>query len=275
MRNSPAEALAAACTPTASVRCVWQQLQAEARRAPQEDSVLGPLIDRSILCRSSFWQALSSLLSAKLSIQTVSMDIWLECFADAHGPEAEEAAKDDLAATLLRDPAAENLLVPFLCYKGFHALQCHRVAHQLWNARRRTLARLLQSRVSEVFGVDIHPAVPVGRRVFIDHATGIVIGETASIGNDVSILQKVTLGGTGKEYGDRHPKIRDRAFMQQARRYWATLKSALPPPSALEASCLSRFRLTPRSLAYLLAFFARMDFDSAVWNTVVNLFEVC
>ncbi|MDF5853703.1 serine O-acetyltransferase [Pseudomonas aeruginosa] len=213
MRNSPAEALAAVCTPTASVTCVWQQLQAEARRAPQEDSVLGPLIDRSILCRSSFWQALSSLLSAKLSTQTVSMDIWLECFADAHGPEAEEAAKDDLAATLLRDPAAENLLVPFLCYKGFHALQCHRVARQLWNARRRTLARLLQSRVSEVFGVDIHPAVPVGRRVFIDHATGIVIGETASIGNDVSILQKVTLGGTGKEYGDRHPKIRDRAFI--------------------------------------------------------------
>ncbi|WP_301184117.1 serine O-acetyltransferase [Comamonas thiooxydans] len=213
MRNSPTVATAAVRPPTASVTCVWQRLQAEARHAPLEDPVLRPLIDKSILCCGSFWQALSCLLSTKLSSQTVSMDIWQECFTYAHGPDAEEAAKDDLATTLLRDPAAENLLVPFLCYKGYHALQCHRVAHQLWSARRSTLARLLQSRVSEVFGVDIHPAVPVGQRVFIDHATGIVIGETASIGNDVSILQKVTLGGTGKEHGDRHSKIRDRAFI--------------------------------------------------------------
>ncbi|MBQ1782615.1 MAG: serine O-acetyltransferase [Gammaproteobacteria bacterium] len=193
--------------------CVWRRLQAEARLTSLKEPALLPFIDRVILCHASFWQALSFLLSEKLSSRTIAIDIWQESFACGHGAGLEEAAKDDLAATALRDPAAQDLLIPFLCYKGFHALQCHRVAHHLWNIHRNTLARLLQSRVSEVFDVDIHPAVPVGQRVFIDHGTGIVIGESASIGNDVSILQKVTLGGTGKEQGDRHPKIRDHAFI--------------------------------------------------------------
>ncbi|MEI7610214.1 MAG: serine O-acetyltransferase EpsC, partial [Rhodospirillaceae bacterium] len=100
-------------------------------------------------------------------------------------------------------------LTPFLYFKGFHSLQWHRVGHWLWKHGRQDFARFLQSRVSEVFAVDIHPAVPVGNGVFIDHATGLVVGETAVIGDDVSILQGVTLGGTGKEHGDRHPKVRD------------------------------------------------------------------
>jgi len=119
------------------------------------------------------------------------------------------AAAADLDAIRARDPAAESYLTPFLYYKGFYALQWHRIGHWLWQAGRRDLAHFLQSRVSEVFAVDIHPAVPVGCGVFIDHGTGLVVGETAVIGNDVSILHEVTLGGTGKERGDRHPKVRD------------------------------------------------------------------
>jgi serine O-acetyltransferase len=119
------------------------------------------------------------------------------------------AAIADLVAIRMRDPAAENYLSPFLYYKGFHALQWRRIGHWLWRDGRRELAHFLQSRVSEVFAVDIHPAVPIGSGVFIDHGTGLVVGETAVIGDDVSILHEVTLGGTGKERGDRHPKVRD------------------------------------------------------------------
>jgi serine O-acetyltransferase len=119
------------------------------------------------------------------------------------------AAMADLTAVRTRDPAAESYLTPFLYYKGFHALQWHRIGHWLWQSDRRDLAHFLQSRVSEIFAVDVHPAVPIGRGVFIDHGTGLVVGETSVIGNDVSILHEVTLGGTGKERGDRHPKVRD------------------------------------------------------------------
>ncbi len=127
----------------------------------------------------------------------------------AEDPAIVAAAVADLIAIRTRDPAAETHLTPFLYYKGFHALQWRRIGHRLWRDDRRDLARFLQSRVSEVFAVDIHPAVPVGRRLFIDHGTGLVVGETAVIGDDVSILHEVTLGGTGKERGDRHPKVRD------------------------------------------------------------------
>jgi serine O-acetyltransferase len=119
-------------------------------------------------------------------------------------------AAHDLTAIGARDPAAVgDLLTPFLHYKGFHALSVHRVAHRLWQQGRQAVAHVLQARVSQVLGVDIHPAARFGHGVFIDHATGVVIGETAVVGNDVSILQGVTLGGTGKEAGDRHPKVRD------------------------------------------------------------------
>jgi serine O-acetyltransferase len=124
-----------------------------------------------------------------------------------HDPFRDAIA--DLVAIRSRDPAEENYLSPFLYYKSFHALQWHRIGHWLWRHVRRELAHFLQSRVSQVFAVDIHPAVPIGSGVFIDHGTGLVVGETAVIGDDVSILHEVTLGGTGKERGDRHPKVRD------------------------------------------------------------------
>jgi serine O-acetyltransferase len=120
-----------------------------------------------------------------------------------------QAFRCDIAAVYDRDPACDRRIEPVLFFKGFHAIQTHRLAHWLWNRGRRDFALYLQSRSSSIFGTDIAPAAPMGRGIMLDHATGIVVGRTASIGNDVSILQDVTLGGTGKETGDRHPKIRD------------------------------------------------------------------
>ena len=127
--------------------------------------------------------------------------------AYAADPTLAEIAEDDLRAVFERDPACKGYLQPFLFFKGFLALQTQRVSHRLWNQGRETLAFYLQSRMSELFQVDIHPATRIGRGVFVDHGTGIVIGETAVIGDGVSMLQGVTLGGTGAERGDRHPKI--------------------------------------------------------------------
>ncbi len=123
-------------------------------------------------------------------------------------PELVDAFRADLTAIVERDPACGRLIEPFLYFKGFHAIEAHRLAHWLWRQGRVDFALYLQSRASEVFQTDIHPAAPFGRGVFLDHATGLVIGETAVVEDDVSILQNVTLGGTGKESGDRHPKVR-------------------------------------------------------------------
>ena len=122
-------------------------------------------------------------------------------------PKLVDIAEADLKAVFERDPACKGYVQPFLFFKGFQALQAQRVAHWLWGQGRETIALYLQSRMSEVFQVDIHPATRIGSGVFIDHGTGIVIGETAVIGDDVSMMQDVTLGGTGAERGDRHPKI--------------------------------------------------------------------
>jgi serine O-acetyltransferase len=127
----------------------------------------------------------------------------------AEAPSIIAEAIIDLEAVHSRDPAADGFLTPFLYYKGFHALQWYRVGHWLWNNRRRHLARFLQSRVSQALAIDIHPAARIGHGVFIDHGTGVVIGETSVVGNNVSMLHEVTLGGTGKETGDRHPKVGD------------------------------------------------------------------
>jgi len=164
-----------------------------------------------VLRHAGFAPALSALLAGKLAEPIMPAerldDLVRAAFADE--PAIVAAAVADLAAICTRDPAADGCLTPFLYFKGFHALEWHRIGHWLWRQGRRDLAHYLQSRVSEIFAVDIHPAVPVGSGVFIDHGTGLVVGETAVIGNDVSILQEVTLGGTGKERGDRHPKVRD------------------------------------------------------------------
>ena len=123
-------------------------------------------------------------------------------------PTIQDAIRKDLEATANRDPASHGISEPFLHYKGFHALESHRAAHWLWEQQRHVLACYLQSRISETFAVDAHPAARIGKGILIDHATGVVIGETAVIDDDVSMLHEVTLGGTGRETGDRHPKVR-------------------------------------------------------------------
>jgi serine O-acetyltransferase len=187
---------------------VWTALRAEAATAAQTEPVLRAMLELAVLRHTALGPALAALLARKLAEALMPAER-LEDLVREAGPGLVADAVSDLAATRRRDPAARGWLSPFLHYKGFHALSWHRVAHGLWRAGRKDLALYLQSRGSLVFGVDIHPAVPVGRGVFIDHATGVVVGETAAIGNDVSILQGVTLGGTGKEVGDRHPKVRD------------------------------------------------------------------
>lgn len=194
--------------PTPSPAELWAALRAEAAAAAVAEPVLRGLMELAILRHAAPLPALAALLAGRLAEPLMPAER-LEDLVREAGPDFLHLAVADMAATRRRDPAARGWLATFLYYKGFHALSWHRVAHGLWRDGRHELARYLQNRGSLVFGVDIHPAVPVGRGVFIDHATGVVIGETASIGNDVSILQGVTLGGTGKQRGDRHPKVRD------------------------------------------------------------------
>jgi serine O-acetyltransferase len=188
---------------------VWVSLRQEAERASRDEPALASLLNAVVLSHDGVAEALSYQLARKLGDQELramsAREIADEAFeAD---PSLVAAAEADLRAVFERDPACKGYLQPFLFFKGFLALQTHRVAHWLWVHRRETLAFYLQSKTSEVFQVDIHPAARIGSGVFIDHGTGIVIGETAVVGDDVSMLHGVTLGGTGAEQGDRHPKI--------------------------------------------------------------------
>ncbi len=190
---------------------VWEHMVIDARAVIARDAAMEGFMDVAVLSHDSFASALAALLARKLGDRVMPearlLDIVRAAMAD--DPLIVRSAIADLIAVVTRDPAADSCLTPFLYFKGYLSLQWHRIGHWLWKYGRHDLARFLQSRVSEAFAVDIHPAVPVGNGVFIDHATGLVVGETAVIGNDVSILQGVTLGGTGKEHGDRHPKVRD------------------------------------------------------------------
>uniref|UniRef100_A0A0D9VQR0 serine O-acetyltransferase n=1 Tax=Leersia perrieri TaxID=77586 RepID=A0A0D9VQR0_9ORYZ len=196
----------------ASGDIVWHTLRAEAQADADDEPLLLKFYHELVLSRPSLESALASLLATKLCIpgalpQDQLRDLLTDAL-DAH-PEAGRAARADLAAACDRDPACDKMVHCFLYYKGFLALQAHRVAHALWSDGRRAPALLLQSRASEVFGVDIHPGARIGSGILLDHATGVVIGETAVVGSDVSILHAVTLGGTGKDSGDRHPKVGD------------------------------------------------------------------
>ena len=200
---APAELAEAAPAP------VWKRLRFDAAASAAEEPTLASLLNAAILSHDHLHDALSYFMAQKLAGSEMNALQMREIFESAYraDPELERAAERDMSAILDRDPACRSFLQPFLFFKGFQALQAHRVAHWLWNEGRDTLAFFFQSRSSELFGVDIHPAAQIGSGVFFDHATGIVIGETAVVGDDSSILQGVTLGGTGKEFGDRHPKI--------------------------------------------------------------------
>jgi len=188
---------------------VWEAVRAGARQILDSEPPLGNLVLSPILNQESFEDALAHRLAARLDHEDVSADIIRQSFAEVikDNPVIGEAARADLAATLERDPACHRAIEPLLYFKGYQAIQTHRFAHALFRAGRRDFALYLQSRSSQVFQVDINPAVPMGRGIMLDHGTGLVIGETAVVGDNVSMLQNVTLGGTGKSDQDRHPKI--------------------------------------------------------------------
>jgi len=188
---------------------IWSQLRASAEEAARAEAHLGSLLNAVVLSHGDLAGALSFQIARKLGdAELASMSVREVCqSAFAADPEMVAAAEADLQAVAERDPAIKTLLQPFLYFKGFQALQAWRVAHWLWGQGRETLAFHFQSRISELFQVDIHPAARMGSGLFLDHGTGIVIGETAVVGDAVSMLHGVTLGGTGAERGDRHPKI--------------------------------------------------------------------
>jgi serine O-acetyltransferase len=190
---------------------VWDRIRKETEKKAAEEPLLASFLYATILNHSQLERALSFHLASQLDSATVSALLLREVILDAlkHDPCIPKAIRADLMAVEERDSACHELSIPFLYFKGFHALQSHRVAHWLWKQGRQSLALFFQNRVSSVFGVDIHPAAQLGHGIMLDHATGLVIGETTTVGNNVSILQSVTLGGTGKDEGDRHPKIAD------------------------------------------------------------------
>jgi serine O-acetyltransferase len=188
----------------------WGRIRSEARQETEREPALASFLFASVLRHSRLEDALSGILANKL--QTPDLSALLLCDlcqgAIAADSSIRASIRADLLAARTRDPAARGYLQPFLYYKGFHALQAYRVAHALWGQERHTLAAHFQNRISEAFGVDVHPAARLASGILIDHGTSVVIGETAVVEENVSILHEVTLGGTGNESGDRHPKVR-------------------------------------------------------------------
>lgn len=189
---------------------VWLRVRQEAEKVVRAEPALGGFVYAAILSQPTLEAALVQRLVSRLT-GAIPAEMLRQAFqetVDGNG-EIGRAVRFDILALLDRDPAAGGTLEPVLYFKGFHALQAHRIAHALWTNGRRDFALYIQDKASEIFQVDIHPAVPVGIGIFIDHATGISIGETARIGNNVSLLQGVVLGADGNARGDRHPKIGD------------------------------------------------------------------
>ncbi|MBU2993694.1 serine O-acetyltransferase [Octadecabacter sp. 1_MG-2023] len=190
---------------------VWQRICDEAQAAIHDEPLIGGFVHASVLHHTSLENALAYRISMKLSSPDMS-DQMLREIADrayAAEPEIVDSARADIVAIFDRDPACLRFLQPLLFFKGFQAVQAFRLGNFLWKEGRKDLAYFVQMRVSEIFGVDIHPGATIGKGLMIDHAHSIVIGETAVVGDNVSMLHSVTLGGTGKEEEDRHPKIGD------------------------------------------------------------------
>jgi serine O-acetyltransferase len=189
---------------------VWMRIRVEAEEIVRREPELATFLYATILHHDTLEAAVINRVTERLDSPDVPAELIRQAYGDAldSDPEIGTTFRADIVATVDRDPATHRFIDPVLYYKGFHAIQAHRLAHWLWKKGRKDFAFYLQSRSSAAFQTDIHPAVTIGRGIFLDHATGLVVGETAIIDDDVSILQEVTLGGTGKEDGDRHPKIR-------------------------------------------------------------------
>ncbi|MGH1356072.1 MAG: serine O-acetyltransferase [Thalassovita sp.] len=190
---------------------VWSRIISEAEQAVEDEPLLGGLLHSSILHHNSIEKALAYRISLKLASNEMSEQLFREICDTAYKSDSDLSlsARADIVAVYERDPACHRFVQPLMFFKGFQAIQAHRVAHWLWSEGRHDMAYFFQMRISETFGVDIHPAAKIGRGIMIDHAHSIVIGETAVVGDNVSLLHSVTLGGTGKEDEDRHPKIGD------------------------------------------------------------------
>lgn len=190
---------------------IWALVRRQAETAALSEPQLASEMYSAILVHDSLDEALATVLANSLHTATFQATQWVELFLSALSTDAAfgDAARADIAATMGRDPANPHAAGVLLYSKGFHALQSWRLAHWLWNEGRAPLALYMQSRISARFAVDIHPAARIGAGVLLDHGSGIVVGETATLGDNVSVLQNVTLGGTGKEKGDRHPKVGD------------------------------------------------------------------
>jgi serine O-acetyltransferase len=189
---------------------VWARILYEAEEIVRREPNLASFINSAILRHDTLEAAVINRVSERLDRTEMSAELIRKAYAEALQSEASIAHtfRADIVATFDRDPATNRFIEPVLYFKGFHAIQTHRLAHWLWGQGRKDFALYLQSISSSVLQTDIHPAAPIGRGIFLDHATGLVVGETAVIEDDVSILHDVTLGGTGNEDGDRHPKIR-------------------------------------------------------------------
>ncbi len=199
-----------ATLPVLPLDTLWESMRELTRKQAEQEPVLASFLYATILNHDTLEAALSFHLANKLDSPALPAMLVREVIEQAlkADPTISHAVRADLLAVSERDSACCSLATPFLFFKGFHALQAYRVAHWLWKQGRTSLALFLQNRISCVFAVDIHPAAKIGQGIMFDHATGIVIGETAVVEDNVSIMQSVTLGGTGKEHGDRHPKVR-------------------------------------------------------------------
>ena len=189
---------------------IWDAIRQEVEQKIQLEPLLASFLQAAVLAHGTLEQSLSLHLAHKLGAPTLTEVFLRDVIDDSMAADASIGAsiRADLQAFRERDPACARYSVPLLYFKGFHALEAHRIGHFLWHQGRSELALYLQSRVSEVFAVDIHPAAEIGSGILLDHATGLVIGETAVVEDHVSLLHEVTLGGTGKATGDRHPKVR-------------------------------------------------------------------
>ncbi|UYO38436.1 serine O-acetyltransferase [Rhodopseudomonas palustris] len=189
---------------------IWERVRSEAEDIVRREPELASFIFASVLHHDRLEDAVVHRVAERLDHAALSGDLIRQTYEDAlrDQPDIGNAFRADMVAVFDRDPATSRFIDPLLYYKGFHAIQTHRLAHWLFGKGRKDFALYLQSRASAVFQTDINPAAKIGRGIFLDHATGLVVGETAVIEDDVSILHGVTLGGTGKEHEDRHPKIR-------------------------------------------------------------------
>lgn len=194
---------------------LWARMKAEAASAADAEPILASFLNATLLNHETLADALSYRLAQKLSDHEMNAMQWREVAGAAYAsdPSIVDAGNADILAYYERDPACVSLSQPFLYFKGFHAIQSQRVAHWLHRQGRESLSLYLQSRMSELFSIDIHPAAVLGKGLFVDHGHGIVIGETARVGDNVSMLHQVTLGGTGKANEDRHPKIEDNVLI--------------------------------------------------------------